>query len=372
MPTLFILATIVCFIQTGFAVDNDTVKIGRPYVIKSINFPEGSGHDWGICLLYQEGLMRFHVETGELEGVLAESVELMKNGKDLKIKLRKGSKFHTGDPVTAHDVKFSVEQAVDPQNAFSYSFMYDEIEEVEILDDHTLIYRFYEPYAAWERLIRGAILSKKYYEKAGREKFRKHPVGSGPYRFVEYKVNEYLLLEAVENHPFYNVDFKKMKLITIKDPLTAIAMLSIGELDLVQVVLPHQMKQLQRQKHIKVKTTSRVPHYVGINTSQLNYPILKDRKLIRAINLAINRQEIIDRVYLGQGYPLYGSYMKEEIGYDPTYTIEFNPQKARELVKQSSYKPGTPLLLTYGHGTFPNISLVGTIVQKYLQNVGIN
>ncbi len=72
----------------------------------------------------------------------------------------------------------------------------------------------------------------------------------------------------------------------------------------------------------------------------------------------------------GEGYPLYMYASKSELGYDPTFTYEFNPDKARKLLKQSSYKPGTPIIMSYT-SAIPNAPLVAVTLQKYLADIGI-
>ena len=81
--------------------------------------------------------------------------------------------------------------------------------------------------------------------------------------------------------------------------------------------------------------------------NQQHFPVLKDPKLKRAINHGINRKEIVEKIFLNEAYPLYGSYCKGEFGFNPDLKIPFDPEKARRLVKESSYKPGQSLTLTY-------------------------
>ena len=210
---------------------------------------------------------------------MTESAEVMENGKDIKFKLSRDRVFYTGDPVTAHDVKFTYEQCANPSNANLMAAPLDEIEDIEILDDYTFIFRFYEPYAAWRKLLWLGICSKKYYEKVGKEKFGRHPVGSGPFRFVERKIGESITLKADPNYrwrervPYVDpdtkkektkvverkVDFGTLKFITVPDDVTRMAMLETGELDLISDILPHNVKRLERNKQIIIKRATTAP-----------------------------------------------------------------------------------------------------------------
>jgi peptide/nickel transport system substrate-binding protein len=354
-----------------FAGKSGTVKVGLRYDPSTVNMLEMRlAADIPVVLHMHQSLMAADPETGERVPFLAESLTVMENGKDIMVKLRRDSVFHTGDPVTATDVKWTYEQCADPSNANMMAGPLDEIEDIEIIDAYNLIFRFYDPYAAWQELMWISICSKKYFDKVGREKFRSHPVGSGAFRFVERRIGESITLEAVEDFPAYDVGFKTLKFLTVPDDVTRLAMLETGELDLVSGVLPHQLRRLKRNKHVKIKTSDRVPSLFGIAALPLTDPIMADPDLGKAIRHAINRQEIVDRIFLGEGYPMYIYASKSELGYDPTLKYDFDPEKSREFLKKSSYKPGQKLILTYTSLT-PNAPLVAAVIQKYLKNVGI-
>jgi len=316
-----------------------------------------------------QSLIQWEYKTGNEVLGLAESIDIMPNGKDLKIKLRNNIRFHDGSRLTATDVQFSFMEAVNPRNANILAGPLDEVEEIEIIDDLTLILRFYEPYAPWKELLTLAIVPKKYYQKVGREGFRKHPIGTGPLRFISHSPGT-VVLEAVKDHPDVTVDFKTLKLITVPDSVTRISMLETGEIDLAYEVPPHQVKRLNALSQVKVKLNDKVPSFFGLATKPALFPVLKDRKLKRAMNLGINRNEIIKRIFFDLGYPMYMYASKTELGYDPAFEFEYNLEEARRLVKASSYKPGTPLTLTYTN-LVPNAAVVATILQAYMKRIGI-
>jgi len=147
-------------------------------------------------------------------------------------------------------------------------------------------------------------------------------------------------------------------------------MLETGEIDLTYEVPPHQVKRLQRLDNTAVKMNDKVPSFYGLAVKPVLFPIMKDRKLKRAMNLGINRAEIIKTVYHNLGYPMYMYAAKTELGYDPDFKFEFDVEKARRLVQESSYQPGTPLILTYT-SQVPNASFVATIIQAYMRRIGI-
>lgn len=376
-----------------FAGPSDIVKVGLQYEPTTLNMLQiKTGIDLPPILHMHEALQATNPFTGErtFENSLTESAEVLENGKDIKFKMRRGHLFHTGDPVTAQDVKFTYEQCAHPSNANLMAAPLNEIEEIEVLDDYTFVFHFYEPYAAWRELLWIGICSKKYYDRAGPEAFGRHPVGSGPFQFVERKIGQSITLKANPNFswrekvPYLDpqtqekktkvvdrrVEFGTLTFLIIPDDFARMAMLETGELDLISDILPHQVKALEKNKHIHIKREETAPSLFAIAARADNYPICKEADFMMAFNHGINRKEIVDRIYLGEGYPMYMFASKSELGYDPDIVYEFNPDVARQHLRKSSYKSGTPITLSYT-SAIPNASLVAASVQKYMQDVGV-
>jgi len=384
-----VLIFFITVATTVFAGDEDIVAVALDYDLSTVNSLEAkSGND--LILNHMHELLIFSDPvTGEDVPYLAQNIKVMPNGKDINIYLRKGHVFHTGDPVTAHDVKWTYLQAASPENAHLLAGMVDEIEDIEVIDNQNLVFHFYEKYAPWRSLMGIGICSKKYFEKVGRDTFRSHPIGSGPFRFVSREVGDNLIMEANEGYTYLDhifnadrtkiikpnalkkkVDFKILKLLIVPETVTRLAMLEAGEVDLIYDIFPQYIKRLESKNKIKMKKSSRAPSFFAMAISPVQYPIMKDVKFVMGINHAINRQEIIEKVYLGEGYPLYMYASKSELGYDPTVTYEFNPGKARKLIKESTYTPEELILLTYS-SSLPNAGNVAEIIQKYLNDVGV-
>ncbi len=383
---LIVAASVLCcfslFLQVPvFAKSGATVRVGIEYAPSTVNMLEVKlGNDLPVVLCMHESLMTADPKTGDLVPFLAKKFEFSNDGKDLKVWLRKGARFHTGDPLTARDVKFTYEQCVDPANANMLAGPLDEIESIDVIDDYTLVFHFWEPYAGWKELMWIGICSKNYFDKVGREEFRKHPVGSGIFRFVDRDIGERITLEVDRKYANKNFlksrfgldlpNFDRLEFVVVPDTTTRLAMLETGELDLISNILPQHMARLKNNKHVKIKITDQVPSLIGLAGLPDSDPIVADRNFGLALRHAINRQEIIDRIFLGQGYPLYIYANRFELGYEPSVKYDFNPKKAKEYLKKSSYKPGHVITLTYT-SMVPNASLVAASIQKYLQDIGI-
>jgi len=249
--------------------------------------------------------------------------------------------------------------------------VYRNIKDVEIIDDYNFIYRLRKKYAPWKNLMTMSIGSKKHFDKIGREGWNKDPVGSGVFKVVNWRKTESITLETTKNHHDYQPNFKTLKFLIVTDEMTRLALLETGEADITYRILPHQVKRIARNKRIKVKRSDMAPSYHAMDFEPMPYPIMADKNLRLAFHYAINRQEIVDTIFFGKGYPYYMEADRVELGYDPAYKVEFNPERAKDLIKKSSYKPGTPLTLTYAIGFVPNAALVAAAIQKYMKDVGV-
>ncbi len=367
-----LLCVVLFFIPAAvWGGSDETVKVGLRYDTSTASILKMRlGNDIPVLLPMHEPLVATDPVSGERLPDLAKSIDVVEGGMKLRIVLNQGSLFHTGDPVTAHDVKFSYEQYVNPKNGNLMAGPLDEIEEIIIIDDYTLEFKFWEPYAPWKELLWVGICSKNYYEKVGPEQFHKKPVGSGPFEFVERKIGESVTLKAANNHWAGKLDFETLKFVVVPDDMSRLAMLETGELDLVTEIMPHQLRRLKRNKKIKIKSTSKFPSLIGISIRPAIEPLMKDVNFKYAMNHAINRQEIVDKIFLGKGYPLYMYANVSELGYDPNVHFDFNLEKAKAYLKKSAYKPGTPLTISYSTD-IPNISLIAASIQNYLKKVGI-
>ncbi len=140
----------------------------------------------------------------EYEPSLATSWKAL-NDTTWEFKLRKGVKFHNGDPLTAEDVKFSVERVIEPGKEKKKSPQYGNIraiKEVRIVDAETIHIVTDKPFPLLlERLVFFPIVPKKHIEKVGDEAFgTTAAVGTGPWKFVEWKRDQHIRLEAFDAH----------------------------------------------------------------------------------------------------------------------------------------------------------------------------
>ena len=184
-----------------------------------------------------DSLVGFDLDKGGLGPGVAERWVMSEDGLSWTFHLRPGQTFHNGDPLTAHDVKFSLERQMSPKSlAAAAASMRRSIKSIDIVDDLTVRVNTNEPQlglpAALSRAVapEGAIMPRKYLETVGEEEFRKKPIGSGPWKFVRSVPGDRIEFEAVSHsHWRGRPNFKSLHILQIPEESTRVAMVRTGE-----------------------------------------------------------------------------------------------------------------------------------------------
>src|SRR6266511_1382681 len=178
-----------------------------------------------------------------LKPMLAERWEVLDGGRTWKFHLRKGVPFHGGGgEVTAEDVKFTFASIVKEGSSNALAPWFRPLTSMEIEDPHTIALRFEKPMVTFDnRVTQGLfpsaafIHSKKYIETVGEEGAERHPVGTGPWRFVEHIRGDRIVYEAVEDHWRAVPHFKRLVFLKVPEPATRMAMLRAGSVDVIEI-----------------------------------------------------------------------------------------------------------------------------------------
>ena len=274
---------------------------------------------------------------------LAESWTQSKDGLTYEFVLRKGARFHNGDPVTAEDVKFSFARYKGAGN----KSLKERVASVEAVDAQHVRFRLKQPWpdfmtfygtpatgAAW-------IVPKKYVERVGVEGFKKAPVGAGPYKFVSFKPGVELVLEAFDGYWRKSPTVKTLTLRVIPDESTRLAALKRGEVDIAYSITGPLAEELKRTPGLTL-----VPTYIPF-TSWLNPSDQWDAKspwhdvrVRRAANLAVDRESINQAAYLGLAR-VTSTHIPHKMEYfwQPP-PARFDPAQARKLLAEAGYANG--------------------------------
>ncbi|HXJ77149.1 MAG TPA: ABC transporter substrate-binding protein [Candidatus Methylomirabilis sp.] len=302
---------------------------------------------------------------------LAESWTASKDGLTYDFVLRKGVKFHNGDPVTAEDVKFSFER----YRGAASKLLKDKVREVQIVDPRRVRFHLKEPWpdfmtfygtsatgAAW-------IVPKKYVEKVGDDGFLKAPIGAGPYKFVSFTPGVEMVMEAFDGYWRKVPSVKRLVFRSMPDETTRAAALKAGDVDIVYLLSGPTAEEVKRTKGLRL-AAAMPPGIVFLDLPEQWDPKSPwhDRRVRLAASHALDRQGLNQAETLGLSHPT-GSIIPRAFEFARAYEPRaYDPALAKKLLAEAGYPNG----FDAGDLTpFPPFFSLAEAVGNYLQAVGI-
>jgi len=299
---------------------------------------DSASHD--ICGLIYNGLLKYDKNL-KLTGDLAESWEVSPDNLTITFHLRKGVRWQDGKPFTARDCLFTYQKLIDPRVRTPYASSFLLVKEAKVIDDYTFQVTYKEPFSpglsSWtmwivpEHLLKGEDLNTTPYAR--------NPVGTGPYKFLQWKTGDKIILKAnpdyFEGRPYISRYIYRI----IPDQATMFMELRAGGVDEMGLT-PYQFK-LQtdsaffRRNFRKLRYPSFGYTYLGYN---LKNPLFKSKKVRQALTMAIDREAIIKGVLLGLGTVSTGPFVPSSWAYNPAVKpFPYNPAKAKEMLKEEGW-----------------------------------
>jgi peptide/nickel transport system substrate-binding protein len=341
--------------------------------------------------LVYDGLFIFN-EKWEPVPHLAESYKVSEDGLTWTIPLKKGVKFHNGTELTADDVVFTLSTVMDKDYTGPRASNVAAIKEVKAADSHTVVISLKEPYAPLLEDISLGIMSKKYMEGTTVADMDKHtsafePMGTGPYKMVEYKRGQYVTLKRNENWfagqanggaPF--IETVRYKI--IPEDATAQAAIEAGEIDALPTPDPKEVARIKTDFADKIAMYDYERNGWGYMTLNNTRPHL-DNKLVRqALTYGLNRQSVVDGLMDGLAVIPGGPIPPVSWAYDSSIKpFAYDKAKAKQLLEQAGYKMGAngiyekdgqPLKLTfYGSSGSALIEGIASIARNNWKEIGV-
>jgi peptide/nickel transport system substrate-binding protein len=344
---LVVLAILVCavsFVLMGglasAAKPTGTLRIATPDFLYESMDPIIFESYWGWAMY--DPLLTFDPK-GNVIGAVAESWKLSPDGKTWTFKIRKGMKWHNGDPVTSADVAFTVTRFSSKESKNPWSTqLRNNIESVETPDPYTFIFHSAkaEPPLA-VAFTRVRILPKAYIEKNGIEYFRTNPMGSGPWKFVKFLSKTSMEFAANTEHWRQVPAFEKVIDLMVPEEATRVAMLKRGDVDIAVGLSFDRIVELKKDGFGVQEAGPRTMASINFPGTFMTQGPTSDKKFRQAMSYAINRQELCDTFYKGYAKPGGRWFMDETTwGWDPKWTPDpYDPNKVKALLKEAGY-PG--------------------------------
>ncbi len=311
---------------------------------------------------------------GSLEPALATSWERVSDTA-MRFSLREGVVWHDGSPFTAEDVKFSLERVATDASLREHG-NYMQIREVEVVSPLEVVIHTHQPEPVLlSRLSRigSAIVPKHHIEAVGWEGFNLDPIGTGPFRFVEWRRDERLVLEAFDDHWRGRPAWDRLVHRTVPEDSIRVAELLTGGVDVATNVPTHEAERVRDAKGVRVEPwpTPRVMLYLmntdpGVATG--------DPRVREAIDYAIDNQLLIDVLMGGFGTPVRGR-VSHGITAAPMRLFDtylYDPERARALLAEAGYGPGELTIRVQGPaGRYPLDADIAEVTAVMLEAVGI-
>lgn len=274
-----------------------------------------------------------------------------------EFKIRKGVTFQDGSPLTVDDVKFTFDRlinegAMDGKTSPRKSLL-GPLKKIDIVDDSTVRFEFSSPWSIFMTMLpHQQIVPKAYLEKVGGAEFAKKPIGAGPFKFVEGKLDDKITLERYEGYyggspdvpPAAPAQVKTLIFRVIAENSTRMASLMSGDIQIAQEIPTDMVPQLQANNNTDVKMTeSTRMHMFEMNVKKAPFDKVEVRQ---AMNYAINMQQIVDKVLNGYAVRPAGPVLTTSPALNKDLKpYPYDPEKAKQLLAAAGYANGFPLVI---------------------------
>jgi peptide/nickel transport system substrate-binding protein len=283
-----------------------------------------------------------------------------------EIKLRKGVKFHNGEPFNADSVKFSLERLANPANKLRGSSPFGPIDRVEIVDPYTVRVHTRNPWPIFVNALtfrQASMYPPKEYAGKDTAHVSRNPIGTGPYKFVRWAKDEEIVLEAVPSHWRGAPRIKTVVFRPIPDDAVRVAALQNGEIDVAVNIPPHLATIIANHPKLYLSTAPSIRTIqLMIYTHQFDgshKPVgpyqgpTADKRVRQALGYALDVDEIIKGVLDGKAVRVATMLPSMHFGFDPKLRpIKHDPGKVKQLLADAGFPNGIDIVLNAPQGRY--------------------
>jgi|LDZT01.1.fsa_nt_gi peptide/nickel transport system substrate-binding protein len=370
---IVILGLILTTFTSGLAATKDSINVAVGSPPQTMN-PHGSDSDANLGIMGNifEGLLYRDTE-GHLVPGLATSYERL-GELTWRFSLRQGVKFHNGNDFTWEDVKYTFNRLKEPYPVSEFLAFGGAIESVEMVDGDPWTIdvktKISVPYFA-DNLHQVFIMDKESTESRSIGDIGQNPIGTGPYKFDEWVKGSYLKLTANEDYWGEVPPIKNAEITPITEPSTRLAAIVSGQVDILQDVPVELFETVAGNEDVEVITIpARRAIYLGLGNKK-GSPT-SDIRVRRAMYMAIDEEEIIEKVMFGHAFPAAQIPDEPTVGYDSSIRrFPYDPERAKVLLAEAGYPDGFKITLTGPNDRYVRDAQICEAVAKQLSKVGI-
>ena len=354
-----------------------TLTVGLAADIANFDVFRTLGYEavWALENIHS-GLVRVDA-TGNTVPDMATSWDISDDGRTYIFHLHKGMTFHDDTPADAEAIKWNIDYILDAANKADSRVFFRPIAAAEVIDEATLQIRLKEPSADFLMVLAGyrtgfLVASPTAVKQWGQD-YKFHPVGAGPFKFVQWTPGQEAILEKNKSYFKPGLPYlDKIILKTMKEATTRIGAVRSGELTFATWIPLEMVRLLEGAPGVKVATG---PMYnvwdLRINVKSKPFDDIRVRKAVAGYG--IDRQELVKVAFGGHGQPTVSMLTPGMPGYNSLMEMyPYNPQRARDLLKEAGYGPGHPLAFTFLSPTVePALTNVPTLIKDQMARIGV-
>lgn len=293
-----------------------------------------------------EGLLDMDLVTGEVKPLLAESWEVSPDNLTFTFRLRRGVKFHNGQPFTADDYIFTMDTIMDPKvDAAPLRAYLNQMDFYQKLDDFTVVVKWKEPYFKALEMVGGVPIVPRSAFKPGedfnRSPFGRAPIGTGPYRFMEWKTGDRVVLERWPEYWGAKPHLNGIVFKIITDDNVALQVQKNGELDFIPRLMREQwLFQTNGADFVKRFNKIHYPYpsysWIGWN---MRKPLFQDKRVRQSLTLLMDRDLMLKEIFKCMGTVASGPfYYRTELSDPAVKPWPFDPARAKALLAEAGWK----------------------------------
>ena len=264
------------------------------------------------------------------------------DNKTIWMDVREGVTWHNGDPLTAEDVAWSLARVANPDTGSPIQFIWGKITNIQHEGNRvTADMPEFEPtFFKWMSFLTGYVMPKKYYEEVGAEGFEAAPIGSGPYKVERFERNAFVRLVANEDYWGGAPAFKNVTIKFVTDAASRVAEVESGNSH-VTLEIPYEEFDRLKAKDNLAGVAEPISDIGMIFLNDIE--VMTDPNVRMAAAHAIDKPLIIERLLSGYGVPIDTLQTPDYAAYDDSIKVEYNPDKAKELLAASGYSTDNPV-----------------------------
>lgn len=323
-----------------------------------------------------------HDGDNQVVPALAENWEFDADTCTYTFHLVEEAKWHDGEPVTADDVKFTIEAIMNPDNGSENAPNYEDVQEITVIDEHTVAFKLAAPNVAFLDYMTMAVLPKHLLEGEDMQTsdFFRNPVGTGPYKLESWDEGQAITLTKNEEYFKGEPNIDKIVFKIVPDDNAKALQLKSGELDMALLTPKDAATFAEDEAYTcyDMKTSD----YRGILFNFWNEYWTENRDIIPAICYGIDREAIIDAVLLGQGMTAYGPLQRNIYNNEEVEHYDYNPEKAKAVLEEAGCVMGEDgfyyrndekvgFVISVGAGDQVRVD-IAQIAAQQLQQIGLD